>query len=116
MLYSLRLLLFLINSDQTTISNWFDSNLKTKTTLETWQNINVDDPIYRSIESLKLLKNDLLQVIQDGLNLTDIENIIFFLIFIRFIILIIRHDLNLKTATYYLYWNGSRLFMVSPFN
>ena len=49
MLYSLRLLLFLINSDQTTISNWFDSNLKTKTTLETWQNINVDDPIYRSI-------------------------------------------------------------------
>jgi len=100
MLYSLRLLLFLINSDQTTISNWFDSNLKTKTTLETWQNINVDDPIYRSIESLKLLKNDLLQVIQDGLNLTDIENIIFFLIFIRFIILIIRHDLNLKTATY----------------
>ena len=30
MLYSLRLLLFLINSDQTTISNWFDSNLKTK--------------------------------------------------------------------------------------
>ena len=75
MLYSLRLLLFLINSDQTTILNWFDSTLTTKTTL------GQEDPIYKLIESLSLFKNDLLQKVQDGLNLTDIENVIFFLIF-----------------------------------
>jgi len=98
MLYSLRLLFFLINIDQTTILNWFDINLKTKTTLETSQNINVEDPIYKSIDSLKLLINDLWQGVQNGLELTDIENVIFFLIFVRFIILIFRY--NLKTSTY----------------
>nr|YP_009162717.1 hypothetical protein [Pseudo-nitzschia multiseries]AKT26118.1 hypothetical protein [Pseudo-nitzschia multiseries]UBA15522.1 hypothetical protein Ycf90 [Pseudo-nitzschia multiseries] len=92
MLYSLRLFLFLINSDQPTILNWFDSTLNTKTTL------GQDDPIYKLIASLSLFKNDLLQKVQDGLNLTDIENVIFFLIFVRFIILIFRY--NLKTSTY----------------
>jgi len=98
MLYSLRLLFFLINIDQTTISNWFDNNLKTKPTLDTWQTINIDDPAYKSIESLKFLINDVWQGVQDGLKLTDIENVIFFLVFVRFIILIVRY--NLKTSTY----------------
>ena len=98
MLYSLRLLFFLINIDQTTILNWFDNNLKTKTTLDTWQNINIDDPAYKSMESLKFLINDVWQGVQDGLKLTDIENVIFFLVFVRFIVLIFRY--NLKTSTY----------------
>ena len=58
MLYSLRLLFFLINIDQTTILNWFDDNLNTIPTLDRWQTINIDDPAYKSIESLKFLIND----------------------------------------------------------
>ena len=98
MLYSLRLLLFLINIDQTTISNWFDNNLKTKTTLDTLQTVSIEDPVYNSIESLKFVINNVWQEVQDGLKLTDIENVIFFLVFVRFIILIFRY--NLKTSTY----------------
>jgi len=98
MLYSLRLLFFLINIDQTTILNWFDNNLKTKPRLDTLQTINIDDPVYKSVESLKFLINNVWQEFQDGLKLTDIENVIFFLVFVRFIILIFRY--NLKTSTY----------------
>jgi hypothetical protein len=98
MLYSLRLLFFLINIDQATFLKWFDTNFKTKITFDTWQNINIDDPAYKSIESLKLLINEAWQGVQDGLKLTDIENVIFFLVFVRFIILIFRY--NLKTSTY----------------
>ena len=98
MLYSLRLLLFLINIDQTTILNWFDNNLKTKPTFETLQTVNIEDPVYNSVESLKFLINNVWQEVQDGLKLTDIENVIFFLVFVRFIILIFRY--NLKTSTY----------------
>ena len=98
MLYSLRLLFFLINIDQPTILNWLDDNFNTIPTLDTWQTINIDDPAYKSIESLKFLINDAWQGVQDGLKLTDIENVIFFLVFVRFIILIFRY--NLKTSTY----------------
>lgn len=98
MLYSLRLLFFLINIDQPTLLNWFDDNFNTIPTLDTWQTINIDDPAYKSIESLKFLINDAWQGVQDGLKLTDIENVIFFLVFVRFIILIFRY--NLKTSTY----------------
>ena len=98
MLYSLRLLFFLINIDQTTILNWFDDNFNAIPTLDTWQTINIDDPAYKSIESLKYFINDVWQGVQDGLKLTDIENVIFFLVFVRFIILIFRY--NLKTSTY----------------
>jgi hypothetical protein len=40
--------------------------------------------------------------IQDGLTLLDIENVLFFILFIRFVILAIRY--NLKTSLYYRYW------------
>jgi hypothetical protein len=98
MLYSLRLLLFLINIDQTTVSNWFNINLNNETIFDTSQNVNSDDSIYKSIEYIKSLTNNLWEKVQDGLELTDIENVIFFLIFVRFIILIFRY--NLKTSTY----------------
>ena len=101
MLYSFRLLLFLINIDQTTVLNWIGGDLKTKTSLTTWENITTEnsiDNIDRSVQSLKLLINSSWQKIQAGLELADIENIIVFLIFVRFIILIVRY--NLKTSTY----------------
>ena len=79
MLYSFRLLLFLINIDQTTVLNWIGGDLKTKTSLTTWENITTEnsiDNIDRSVQSLKLLINSSWQKIQDGLELADIENII----------------------------------------
>ena len=101
MLYSFRLLLFLINIDQTTILQWIGGDLKTKTSLNTWQNITTEDSIDnidKSVQSLKLLIGSSWQKIQAGLELSDIENIIVFLVFVRFIILIFRY--NLKTSTY----------------
>ena len=96
MLYSLRLLLFLINVDQ--IQIWFDGNIKVETHSDLLQSSNINDPVYNSIEFLKFAMNNIWQEVQDGLKLTDIENIIFFLVFVRFIILIFRY--NLKTSTY----------------
>lgn len=99
MLYSFRLLLFLINFDQATIFNWVGINLKTRNILDTRQNVYVEeDPIYKSIESLKLIMTRLWKGAQNGLQLSDIEYIIFFFIFVRFIVLIFRY--NIKTSTY----------------
>ena len=103
MLYSFRLLLFLIDIDQNTILEfeWVGGDLKTKTSLNTWQNITTEDSIDsidRSVQSLKLLIGSSWQKIQAGLELSDIENIMVFLVFVRFIILIFRY--NLKTSTY----------------
>lgn len=93
MLYSLSLLLFLINIDQKTILNW----VNIETIFDTRQNVNTHDlsPILSQISKEVLSKFELFQ---DGLKLTDIESIIFFLVFIRFVILIFRY--NLKTSTY----------------
>ena len=68
--------------DQTTILNWF----------------NVEDPNYKSIDSLKSLISGVWEGMQSGLGITDINNVIFFLAFVRFIILIFRY--NIKTSTY----------------
>ena len=70
MLYSFRFLLLLINVDQTTILNWVDIDLKT--ILDTWQNVDADDSIYKSIG---LLIDNLWEGVQDGLKLTNIFNI-----------------------------------------
>lgn len=93
MLYLLSLLLFLINIDQKTILNW----VNIETVFDMRQNVNTHDlsPILSQISKEILNKFELFQ---DGLKLTDIESIIFFLVFIRFIILIFRY--NLKTSTY----------------
>jgi hypothetical protein len=47
---------------------------------------------------LRLIVDGLWQRVQDGLTLADIENILFFILFIRFVILAIRY--NLKTSFY----------------
>lgn len=107
MLYFFRLLLLLINIDQETVLNWFgvknsnDSNNFLQS-LE-GDNVNIlnvegdpSDPI--SLETLKLIIERLWERVQDGLTLVDIENILFFILFFRFIILAVRY--NLKTSFY----------------
>jgi hypothetical protein len=107
MLYSLRLLLILINIDQETVLHWFGiENSKTISTVsKSLENYHTDlttkeveSSSALSIETCKLIIEGLWQQVQDGLTLTDIENIIFFLLFLRFIILIFRY--NLKTSIY----------------
>lgn len=107
MLYSLRLLLILINIDQETVLNWFgieapinrsniSQSLNSYNTIVAEQEVGSSPAL--SIETCKLIIEGLWQRVQDGLTLTDIENIIFFLLFIRFIILIFRY--NFKTSIY----------------
>jgi hypothetical protein len=98
MLYCFTLLVFLIDLDRATIFNWVGIDVKTETILNTQQSILLEDPIYKSIESLKLILMRLWKGAQSGLQLSDIEYIIFFFIFIRFVILIFRY--NIKTSTY----------------
>jgi hypothetical protein len=105
MFYSLRLLLFLINIDQETILNWFGLEtpyLSSSSYLETngdqLINIEIESTTAISMNTLILILKGLIQRIQDGLTLTDIENIIFFLLFLRFIIIALRY--NLKTSFY----------------
>lgn len=99
MLYFFRLLLLLINIDQKTILNWSSS-----------QGVNLGHPFgennvnllvnqteaFIPVEMFKVILKESWQRIQEGFTLADIENILFFILFIRFIILTIRY--NLKTS------------------
>ena len=107
MLYFFRLLLLLINIDQETVLNWFgvenpnNQNIFSQTLKGdnvTLLNIEVEPASPVSLETLRLIVEGLWQRVQDGLTLADIENILFFIIFVRFIILAIRY--NLKTSFY----------------
>ena len=102
MLYIFRLLSLLINIDQETVLNWFGIEDPTtrqvitngyeinQSTIETSTNI--------SIDTLRLLIEGLLNKLQDGFTIVDIENTLFFILFVRFIILALRY--NLKTSFY----------------
>src|SRR5210317_59285 len=102
MLYLFKLLFILINIDQETVLNWFGiDGSNTSQVL----NDNIDFSITKiettsalSIETLRLIVEGLWNQVQDGLTLADIENILFFILIIRFIILAIRY--NLKTSFY----------------
>ena len=98
MLYFFRLLLLLINIDQKTVVNGFGI-----------RNSNFDSQVYGDnvidktnvssfipVEMFQLILKETWQRLQDGLTLADIENILFFILFIRFIVLTIRY--NLKTS------------------
>ena len=101
MLYFFRLLLFLININQESVLDWSQENLiLTQTNFSTSINISSTEsttPIL-SIENLNSLTQSLWKHVQDGLTLADIENILFFILFVRFIILAIKY--NLKTSFY----------------
>lgn len=105
MLYFPRLFLFLINIDQETVLKWF--GLEDKTNQDFYQSAqygydlnlsNFETSTNVSIETFRLIVEGLWEKIQDGLTLADIENVLFFILFIRFIILAFRY--NLKTSFY----------------
>jgi len=105
MLYLFRLLLLLINIDQETVLNWFgiedSTNQKLRQALESGSELNISnfEPSTNvSLETFRLIIEGLWDKIQEGLTLADIENILFFILFIRFVILAIRY--NLKTSFY----------------
>jgi len=107
MLYFFKVLLLLINIDQETVLNWFgvesptNRNTFSKTLESNSVNLlnnEVEPAPAISFETLRLIIEELGNRVQDGLTLADIENILFFILFIRFLILAIRY--NLKTSFY----------------
>ena len=101
MLYFFRLLLLLINMDQNTVLQWFSRPNSNLSSQFYENNINIlmnqtDVSSLIPITMFQLLLKESWQRVQDGLTLADIENILFFILFIRFIILTIRY--NLKTS------------------
>ena len=86
MLYLFRLLLILININQD-VENGYDVHLS-----------NLDSSHNVSLDIFRLVLEGFWEKIQDGLTLADIENVLFFIIFVRFIVLAIRY--NLKTSFY----------------
>jgi len=105
MLYLFRLLLLLINIDQETVLNWFGvedrTNQEIRQALESGYDFNLSNlepSTDISLDTLRLIVLGLWEKIQDGLTLADIENVLFFIIFVRFVILALRY--NLKTSFY----------------
>ena len=105
MLYLFRLLLLLINIDQETVLNWFgieaSTNQEIQQVFKSGSELNLSNfepSTDVSIETFRLILEGLWDKIQDGLTLADIENVLFFILFIRFVILTIRY--NLKTSFY----------------
>jgi len=105
MLYLFILLLLLINIDQETVLKWF--GIEDPTIREARQAIinsnhlnfsNIEQSTNISMNTLHLLVQGLFNKLQEGLNIVEIENILFFILFVRFIILAIRY--NLKTSFY----------------
>jgi len=105
MLYFFRLLFLLINIDQETVLNWF--GIEDPTNREVYQvpdgrydfnTLNFEPSTNVSLTTFRLIIEGLWEKVQDGLTLADIENILFFILFIRFVILAVRY--NLKTSLY----------------
>jgi hypothetical protein len=105
MLYFFGLLLLLINIDQETVLNWFGMENPTNQTIrQAFENgldlntVNFATSTNISLDTFRIIIQGLWEKIQDGLTLADIENVLFFILFFRFIILAIRY--NLKTSFY----------------
>lgn len=105
MLYFPRLLSLLINIDQETVLKWF--GLEDPNSRDVYQSAeygydlivsNFETSTDISFETFRLIIEGLWEKIQDGLTLADIENVLFFVLFIRFVILVFRY--NLKTSFY----------------
>jgi hypothetical protein len=119
MLYLFKILVLLIDITQETVLKWFglehpitrynqsDNQIKELNLgLEssTVNNVYIDgtnedfltltmSPAF-SIDTLRLIAQGLWEKIQDGLALSDIDNILIFIVIIRFIILTIRYNIN----------------------
>jgi hypothetical protein len=96
-----RLLFLLINIDQETALNWFGMEDSANQAMENSSEVTslaLKSATNVSLETFRLILEGLWGKVQDGLTLTDIENALFFILFIRFVILAIRY--NLKTSFY----------------
>lgn len=108
MLYFFKLLFLLININQETVLNWFKienpnnqnilSQVEKNDSIIDLSTIGIEPSTHLSLDTFKLIIKGLWEKIQDGLTLSDIENVLFFILFIRFAILAIRY--NLKTSFY----------------
>lgn len=105
MLYFFRLLFLLINIDQETVLNWFGMEDPAKREIRQaatngydFNLSNFEPSADVSLTTLRLIVEGLWEKIQDGLTLADIENVLFFILFVRFVILTLRY--NLKTSFY----------------
>ena len=105
MLYFFRLLSLLINIDQETVLNWFGIediiNAEIQQSGEMIYDFaisNVETSTEISLTTFRLILEGLWGKIQSGLTISEIEHVIFFIIFIRFIVLTLRY--NLKTSFY----------------
>jgi len=102
MLYLWKHLLLLINIDETTVLNWFGIDNSQTFSPSTAQMLDFPEDLQPSrnvsLETFRLIIEGLWDKLQDGLTLADIENLLFFILFIRFVILAIRY--NLKTSLY----------------
>jgi hypothetical protein len=108
MLYFFKLLFLLIHINQETVLNWFKienpnnqnifSQIDKNNSIIDLSTIGIEPSTNLSLETFKLIVKGLWEKIEDGLTLSDIENVLFFILFIRFAILAIRY--NLKTSFY----------------
>lgn len=105
MFYIFRLLFLSINIDQETVLNWFGienpANRDIYPGIEgryDFSELNLEPSTNVSLTTFRLIAEGLWQKVQDGLTLADIENVLFFILFIRFVILAFRY--NLKTSFY----------------
>ena len=102
MLHIFRLPFLLIDIDQKTVLNWFgledpkDSQMRQAAASGLELGISNSSDI--SLETFRLIIEGLWEKIQSGLTLADIENVLFFILFIRFVILAVKY--NLKTSFY----------------
>lgn len=100
MLYFFRLLCLLININQETVLNWLgieDPRVRNLPPLEYGFGIEISglEPSPDvSLETFRIILDALKIQLQGGLWLQDIENILFFIAFIRFIILGIRYNIQ----------------------
>ena len=101
MLYIFKFLLLLINIDSETVLNWFGIKDTTNQLLEGNSDLdilNIEPSTQVSLDTFRLIIEGLWEKIQSGLTLADIENVLFFILFVRFLILAIKY--NLKTSLY----------------
>lgn len=106
----LKLLLLSIQIDQETILNLFgvpqpdnrpfiyEYEKQGNRISSSFSNLSGEPSTNVSVETLKLLLEGLWNKLQSGLTLAEIENILFFILFIRFVLLAIKY--NLKTSFY----------------
>jgi hypothetical protein len=105
MFYIFRLLFLSINIDQETVLNWFGIEDSTNRDIYPgieggydFSELDFEPSTNVSLTTFRLIAEGLWEKVQDGLTLADIENVLFFILFIRFVILAFRY--NLKTSFY----------------